>query len=454
MPNRVRVTLDLDGATTYRSERVEDPPRLLVDIRAARPDEAVPIGTLTYRDSAATRVRVGLQPGRVTRVVVSLDGVSRYRLSTADRPYRIVIECERTAVVAAPPADASVPPPSRPAAARPTSAPRAQASAQPPAPLPSKGLPRGWSGLPAVEPIDAGQLHPPQPSAEPARAAALSASAQPEKPGPPPSPAAPTPPAPARASSLPPAASVPLSGGRGPYSMARQLGLGVSKVVIDPGHGGHDPGALGPGVTEAEVVLDVALRLEKLLKEAGVDVVMTRRTDEFVPLEDRPAMARREQADLFLSIHANASRARSARGVETDFLNFSTDPEAEEVAARENAATNRTIGSLPDILRAITLNNKLDESRSFAGLIQKAMADQLRGANAGLKNLGVKQAPFVVLIGAEMPSVLVEISFITNPQEGRLLKSGAYRQKIADALFDAVRGYQRSLKNEPASSRH
>jgi N-acetylmuramoyl-L-alanine amidase len=236
--------------------------------------------------------------------------------------------------------------------------------------------------------------------------------------------------------------------------MARQLGLGASKIVIDPGHGGHDPGALGAGISEAEVVLDVALRLQKLLREAGVDVVLTRRTDDYVPLEERTAIAVREQADLFLSIHANASRSRSARGVESYFLNFSTDPAAEAVAARENAATSRTINNLPDILKAITLNNKLDESRSFAALIQRAMATKLGAGKSGLRNLGVKQAPFVVLIGADMPSVLVEIAFITNPQEGRLLKSGAYRQRIAQALFDAVRGYQQSLKIAPAASRH
>jgi N-acetylmuramoyl-L-alanine amidase len=236
--------------------------------------------------------------------------------------------------------------------------------------------------------------------------------------------------------------------------MTRQLGLGASKIVIDPGHGGRDPGALGAGVSEAEVVLDVALRLEKLLRAAGVEVVLTRRTDEYVPLEERPAIAIREQADLFLSIHANASRSHSVRGVESYFLNFSTDPAAEEVAARENAATNRTIKNLPDILRAITLNNKLDESRSFAAVIQRAMAAQLSGANSGIRNLGVKQAPFVVLIGADMPSVLVEIAFITNPQEGHLLKSAAFRQRIAQALFDAIRGYQKSLKSAPVASRN
>ncbi len=230
-------------------------------------------------------------------------------------------------------------------------------------------------------------------------------------------------------------------------SLARQLGLGAAKIVIDPGHGGHDPGALGDGVSEAAVVLDVALRLEALLTTAGVDVVLTRRSDEFIPLDKRTAIATREQADLFLSIHANASRTKSARGVETYVLNFASDSNAAAVAARENASTDQTISNLPDIVRAITLHSKLDESKSLARLVQRTMVTRLKPANRGLVDHGVKQAPFVVLVGAEMPSVLAEVAFITNPQEARLLKTEAYRQRIAQALFDAVRGYQHSLKS-------
>jgi len=222
-------------------------------------------------------------------------------------------------------------------------------------------------------------------------------------------------------------------------------------VVIDPGHGGHDPGAHGHGVVEAELVLDVALRLEKLLqKEEQIEVEMTRRTDVFIPLEERTAIANRAGADLFLSIHANASRNGSARGVETYYLNFASNPEAEAVAARENSASSRTLHVLPDIIRAIALNNKLDESRDFAELVQKSMNKRLRAQNSGLKSLGVKRAPFVVLIGASMPSVLAEISFVTNKQEASLLKTGAYRQRIAQALYDAVTQYQRSLKKVTA----
>jgi N-acetylmuramoyl-L-alanine amidase len=230
--------------------------------------------------------------------------------------------------------------------------------------------------------------------------------------------------------------------------MARQLGLGVQRIVIDPGHGGHDPGAKGKGVTEAELVLDVALRLEKLLqKQPGVEVKMTRRTDEFIPLQERTAIANRENADLFLSIHANASTNASARGIETYFLNFANNLSEAAVAQRENAASGQTMGALPDFVKAIALNNKLDESKDFANQIQHAMIERLRVSNKTVKDLGVKQAPFVVLIGAAMPSVLAEISFVTNVQEAKLLKSSAYRQRIADALFNAIRKYQSSLKS-------
>jgi N-acetylmuramoyl-L-alanine amidase len=249
----------------------------------------------------------------------------------------------------------------------------------------------------------------------------------------------------------PPPSAPPAKNMNGGFSMSRQLGLGVSRIVIDPGHGGHDPGANGKGVEEAELVLDVALRLEKLLQKApGVEVILTRRTDQFIPLQERTAIANREGADLFLSIHANASSNPQARGIETYFLNFANNLSAAAVAARENAASGQAMGALPDLVKAIALNNKLDESRDFAAHIQRNMFDRLRGTNSAIKDLGVKQAPFVVLIGAAMPSVLAEISFVTNPQEARLLKGTAYRQRIAEALFNAIRKYQTSLKNSTA----
>jgi N-acetylmuramoyl-L-alanine amidase len=241
--------------------------------------------------------------------------------------------------------------------------------------------------------------------------------------------------------------ATPSLNGRGGFSLSRQLGLGVARIVIDPGHGGHDPGAMNDGLSEADLVLDLALRLEKLLlKQPGVEVVMTRRSNVFVPLEERTAIANREGADLFLSIHANASEDDRIRGIETYFLNFAPNPAAEAIAARENAASARTMRQLPDIVKAIALNNKIDESRDFASLVQSSMLDRLKRSNKSVKDLGVKQAPFMVLIGATMPSILAEISFLTNSQEAALLRGGAYRQQIAEALFNGVMRYQRSLK--------
>jgi N-acetylmuramoyl-L-alanine amidase len=251
-------------------------------------------------------------------------------------------------------------------------------------------------------------------------------------------------PAPA-AAGAPPATAA--ANARGGYSLSRQLGLGISKVVIDPGHGGHDPGAQVRGLNEAELVLDIALRLERLLvKEPGVQVVLTRRTNAFVALEERTALANRSDADLFLSIHANASANTAARGFETYFLNFAANPEAEALAARENAGSARRMGNLPDIVKVIALNNKIDESRDFASMVQASMYERLRKADRNARNLGVKQAPFMVLIGATMPSVLAEVSFLTNRDEAALLRSQTYRQQIAEALFAGIMQYGNSLK--------
>jgi N-acetylmuramoyl-L-alanine amidase len=218
-------------------------------------------------------------------------------------------------------------------------------------------------------------------------------------------------------------------------------------VVIDPGHGGHDPGAQAAGLSEANIVLDIALRLERLLLERpGFDVVMTRRTDTFLPLDERTALANRADADLFLSIHANAARDARTGGIETFVLNFAQNPDAEAIAARENSASAATMNRLPDIVKAITLNNKLDESRDFAEMVQDAMVRHVRSQLQGIRDLGVKQAPFVVLIGAGMPAILAEVSFLTNKAESALLKNAAYRERLAEALLEGILQYQGSLK--------
>jgi N-acetylmuramoyl-L-alanine amidase len=401
LPDAVRITLDLGDEVPFRSDRLDGPPRVFIDFDNTRPVEAIKDATIPFSDDVVRQVRIGRQTESRTRVVMDLNGAGRHSIYTLYNPYRVVIDFARApaaliakaatgpaTVIPQPPARASVTPVA--AAASPTSA----------------------DASPLAEPTD-------DPDAAGVAAAA----------------------------SAPAAPALNRSGG---FSLSRQLGLRVSRVVIDPGHGGHDPGAKTRGLTEADLVLDVALRLEKLLsKQDGFEVVLTRRVDTFVPLEERTAIANREGADLFLSIHANASTNTAARGVETYFLNLTTNPDAEMVAARENAASSRSMSQLPDIVKAIALNNKIHESRDFAVMIQNSLAGQLQKTDQSVRNLGVKQAPFMVLLGATMPSVLAEISFITNRQEAAMLKTEKYRQRIAEALYAGVLRYQQSLKTGP-----
>ncbi len=394
LPDGVRVSIEMDRELLFKQERLENPNRVFFDLRNANLSPGLRDKTLSFSDDIVREIRVGRHPQNTTRVVMDTEGVESYSVFTLYNPYRVIVDFRRKGVVAAstsipgPPVLAAVPTTGF-VKAEPKPAPPVVISAAPLTPLPSRPV------------------------------APLSESAP----------------------------TVPLANSNGQFSLARQLGLGVSRIVLDPGHGGHDPGVHGNGINESELVLDVSLRLKKLLEnQPGMDVVMTRDTDVFIPLDQRTAIANREGADLFLSIHANASRNVKARGVETYFLNFAANPEAEAVAARENSASGQTMHRLPDIVRAITLNNKIDESRDFADAVQKSMVRTLSPRNRELQDRGVKQAPFVVLIGAGMPSVLAEISFVSHKQEGVLLKTSAYRQQIADALFDAIVKYQKSLK--------
>ncbi|HEY6273102.1 MAG TPA: N-acetylmuramoyl-L-alanine amidase [Terriglobales bacterium] len=233
----------------------------------------------------------------------------------------------------------------------------------------------------------------------------------------------------------------------GDRSLIRALGLKIGKIVVDAGHGGHDTGTVGPnGLTEKDLVLDVALKLGKLLESRlGAEVVYTRDTDTFIPLETRTAIANKEQADLFISIHANSSSDSSARGVETYYLNFTSSRDALDVAARENAVSEKSIHELQDLVKKIALKEKIEESREFAGDVEKSLYTGLSAKSPGLHNRGVKKAPFVVLIGANMPSILAEISFISNPTDERKLKTNEYRQRVAESLYKGVSKYVSGL---------
>ncbi len=398
LPDTVRVTLELDREVTYREERIAGPDRLFFDLKGVDVTPALKDAALNYPGDIVSKIRVGRHPDATIRVVLDLEAVSRYSVFTLYHPFRLVIDAERANARAA--TTPALPP----------------FAAAPELPLAAALSPTREAATAVVPPASPVVI-----------------------------PAAPVTPA----ATPPPLPSAATANGAGGFSIARQLGLGVSRIVIDPGHGGQDPGVLGKGLTEATLVLDVALRLEKLLqKEPGLEVVLTRRTDVFIPLEERTAIANRESADMFLSIHANASRNLAAKGIETYYLSFASSPEAEAVAARENSASGREMHHLPDIVKAITLNNKLDESRDLANMVQESLVTSLSKTNTQVRSRGVKKAPFVVLIGAEMPSVLAEISFVTNRQELALLKTNAYKQKVAESLFAAVMRYRKSLKGQ------
>lgn len=418
LPDGVRVSIELDSESRYRYERLENPRRVFIDLKGTRAPVSLQDAVLKFDDDVVREIRLGRHPNNTTRVVMDMEQVDHCSVFMLYNPFRLVIDFKRdaaagTAAATTSSATAAVPKPSGPIAS---------------------GL---TSPVPGRVPVESARSVAP-PESRSAESKSVPAAKEPV-----PLLSRPT----AAVAAAVPTPVAPTTNSNGQFSLARQLGLGVSRIVLDAGHGGHDPGARSNGIEEAELVLDVTLRLRELLdKQPGIEVTLTRSTDQFIPLEERTAIANRNGADLFLSIHANASRNPKARGVETYFLNFASNPEAEAVAARENSASGKTMHSLPEIVRAIALNNKIDESRDFADMVQKSMVHRLGTRNKLLRDLGVKQAPFVVLIGAGMPSVLAEISFVTNKQDSLLLKTPAYRQQIAESLFDAVVRYQRSLK--------
>jgi N-acetylmuramoyl-L-alanine amidase len=225
--------------------------------------------------------------------------------------------------------------------------------------------------------------------------------------------------------------------------------LKIGRVVLDPGHGGHDTGTIGPsGLQEKELALDVCLRLGELIQSRlGAEVVFTRTDDTFIPLERRTAIANEQKADLFLSVHANSAPVTSSSGVESYYLNFTDNKVSMEVAARENASSEKTVFELKDLISRIARQEKKDESREFAERVQNGLYKAARRGNSRTRNRGVRTAPFIVLIGAEMPSVLAEIAFISNPRDEGLLKTPAARQRIAEGLYQGISGYVATLSH-------
>lgn len=229
--------------------------------------------------------------------------------------------------------------------------------------------------------------------------------------------------------------------GKDKLSLAQQLGLGVRKIVIDPGHGGKDPGAVAFGLKEKDIVLTLSRKLSKILRETyHYEIVLTRSKDAYVPLEERTAIANANKSDLFISLHINAHNDQARSGIETYFLNLATDANAMRVAAQENASSTRSMGELQDILNSLVKNSKINESASLARFVHTNLVTPSGRAYA-TRDLGVKQAPFFVLIGAQMPAILAEISFLTNPKEAKLLQSDEYLDKIATQMAAGIAAY-------------
>ena len=456
-PDYTRVAIDVESYVKFGSQRIADPDRIFFDLRNTRLASTLVGKTLDVDDGFLKKIRVAqFEPGR-TRVVLEVDSLSSYNAFLLPDPYRLIIdihgkgarkpktgeggsasdpskiETGKNVDVAPAPATKTASLPKKVVVVN-GGADHEEDASTPVVKSTSPSAGKSDTDLPEVAHDDqplppAGQID--EDSKPPLRASSGKlGKADPEM-------------REARPTAL------------GDRSLIRALGLKIGRIVIDPGHGGHDTGTIGPnGLEEKALVVDVGRRLGKLLEtRMGADVVYTRKDDTFIPLETRTAIANRERADLFISIHANSSHDPSARGVETYYLNFTSSPEALEVAARENAVSDQSIHELQDLVKKIALKEKIDESREFASDVEESLHAGLASKSPAIRNRGVKKAPFIVLIGANMPSILAEISFVSNPADAKRLETGEYRQKIAESLYRGIAKYAGGLSGVKVASR-
>jgi len=498
-----RIVIDVGAKVKYQAARISRPDRIYFDIEGAKINSALLHKSIELGGSGFLKtVRVAQNQSGVVRVVLEVNRVADYSVFLLPDPYRLVVDVYGTSTEAesaardtnpAPGPTTSIPPqvkseqpPAKETVARtlpkatekgapkpvtPTavfahdapaqsqSSPILVASADAKTgtePTPSKALSNSETNLQknaaavsskgdqakhavtdgstmpaAATPVDPEILplpvHPA--SLKKTGRATKSAHDQAEEMGPPP---------------------IPELTRDGQHSLTRALGLKIGRIVIDAGHGGHDTGTIGPtGFMEKDLCLDVALRLGKTIQQRlpSAEVVFTRADDTFVPLERRTEIANEAKADLFISVHANSSEDHHARGVETYYLNFTGSSDAMEVASRENALSGNGVHDLQDIVKKIANNEKIEESRDLATMIQDSLSKRMENLNRGDRNRGVRKAPFVVLIGADMPSVLAEISFLSNPSDEQWLKKPENRQRVADGLYHGIETYLQSTNS-------
>ena len=493
-PDYTRVAIDLETQVKFGSQRISHPDRIFFDLRDTRLASTLVGKSFDVDDGFLKRIRVAqFKPGR-TRVVLEVDDLSDYDAFLLPNPYRLIVDIHgrnskgtrpkrprdaqmkeaaaMTADVEAPPRasapsdeddDAGPADSSAANAADTKEALRAQAGkapvttqdvnddakVQPKEIIAKNGLPDlprkvdTKRETPAPTKVivdnddDDADGSPPAATRGPSRARSRPSRSATSR----------------RARDLDAREAKPTAGGD--RSLIRALGLKIGKIVIDPGHGGHDTGTIGPnGLQEKNLVLEVGRRLGKLLESRlGAEVVYTRKDDTFIPLETRTAIANQQRADLFISIHANSSHDPEARGVETYYLNFTSSPEALEVAARENAVSEKSIYELQDLVKKIALKEKIEESREFAADVQESLHSGLAARSPAIRNRGVKKAPFIVLIGANMPSILAEISFVSNPSDEHRLETAEYRQRIAESLYRGIAKYADGLSGVKMASK-
>ena len=416
-PGYTRIAIDLDEQTPYQAARVPRPDRIYFDLRDTRLSPQLMGKSVVVTDGGfLKRIRAAQYSDDVTRIVLDVGSATDYSAFFLPNPWRLIIDIHRDI-------HRDIPARRNGVAAFNESASVSSGSSRPA--FGSHNELESLSSPPPVTDRPGASMAQPDPALMRKTRHLRSATAEPPD----------GIDLPAMREAEPTAA--------GERSLVRTLGLKIGRIVLDAGHGGHDCGTLGPGgIQEKDIVLDVTLRLGKLLRRRmGADVIYTRDDDTFIPLQTRTAIANKSRADLFISIHANSSSDPAARGVESYYLNFTTSPEALEVAARENAVSDGSIHELSDLVKKIALRDKIEESREFAADVQNSLYDGLEAGNPGLKDRGVKKAPFVVLIGANMPSILAEISFLTNPDDARELHQAAYRERIAESLYRGVAKY-------------
>lgn len=417
-----RVVIDLDGTVKYESARIKNPDRIYFDLYSAHLASSLTEKEMPVQNGFLKAVRVAQNKEGVVRLVLDVQSIEGYSAFLLPNPFRLVIDVHGAVNSA-------------------TASAANGSGAKKPTDDIGVGKLAGDPVTAVVPPMASEKVQVPVNGATAQTASADTSSAELSSQ---PSRNARTLPIP----TVPAVAAKPTrDGGR---SLTRTLGLKISRIVIDAGHGGHDTGTIGPrGLMEKNVCLDVALRLGKLIhkKLPGAEVVYTRKTDVFIPLEERTAIANQAKADLFISIHANSSHNETARGIETYYLNFTTSQEALETASRENALSDESIHQLQDLIKKIANNDKIEESRELASDIQTSLTGQLRQISTAERNRGVKKAPFVVLIGADMPSVLAEISFLSNPSDEKMLQRPVQRQRIAQGIFRGVESYLSSLNS-------